>query len=85
MRQSLIIAGLAIATSFASAAAVSAKTTVETNRNGSTYVNAPGTRVAVQTKRPKVHVEAPYTTVKVDTAARSVKIRVPFYNGDITW
>ncbi len=85
MRQSLIIAGLAIATSLASVTTVSATTTVDTKRDGNTFVSAPGTRVAVQPKRTKVQVAAPSTTVKVDTAARSVKIRVPFYNGDITW
>jgi hypothetical protein len=85
MRHSLIIATVAVATSFAGVTAGAAKTTVETKRDGSTFVRAPGTRVAVQTKRTKVRVEAPYSDIKVDTVARQVKIRVPYYNGDISW
>lgn len=84
MRQSLTVAAMVIAMSFASGT-VSATTTVQTKPDGGTIVSAPGTRVAVQPKRTTVQVGAPDTSVKVDTAARSVKIRVPFYNGDITW
>jgi hypothetical protein len=85
MRHSLMIAAVAAVTSLAGLAPVSAKTSVDTSRDGRTVVTAPGTRVAVVPKRTKVRVEAPFSDIKVDTAARHVRIRVPFYNGDITW
>ena len=80
------IGALAILAVATATAAEAAKSTVETTRDGRTYVAAPGTRVAVlPTKRTKVRVEAPYTRVKVDTAAGHVRIRVPYYSGDIFW
>jgi hypothetical protein len=69
----------------AQAAKTDGRTTVETQRNGRTFVSAPGTRVAVQPQRTKVRVDAPYTTVRVNTAANTVRIRVPYFNGDISW
>ncbi len=78
-------AGVALATVATITAAHAAKTTVDTHRDGRTFVAAPGTRVAVQPKRTKVHVEAPYSSVRVNTATNHVRIRVPYYSGDIRW
>jgi hypothetical protein len=68
-----------------SAAHAAKTTTVDTRHDGRTLVSAPGTRVAVLSKRTKVHVDAPYTTVRVNTATNHVRIRVPYFNGDIRW
>jgi hypothetical protein len=81
----LALAAGALLTGISVTAAQAARSTVETKRDGRTYVSAPYTRVAVVPKQTKVHVKAPYTNVKVDTAAGHVRIRVPYYSGDINW
>ncbi len=79
------LATVALLTVGAATTALAARSTVETKRDGRTYVSVPYTRVAVVPKRTSVRVNAPYTNVKVDTAAGHVRIRVPYYNGDINW
>jgi hypothetical protein len=85
--RAVLAVGLAAVTtvSTAQAAKTDSRATVETKRDGRTYVSAPGTRVSVQPQRTKVRVDAPYTTVRVNTAANTVRIRVPYLNGDISW
>ena len=81
-----LLAAVALITAGSVSAAQAARaTSVETKRDGRTYVSAPGTRVVVLPKQTKVHVKAPYTSVKVDTAAGHVRIRAPYYSGDISW
>ena len=84
-RSKTLLAAMAVLVAGSMTAAQAARSTVETKRDGRTYVSAPGTRVAVVPKRTSVRVNAPYTNVKVDTAARHVRIRAPYYSGDITW
>ena len=85
-RSKLLAAGALFAvTVSATTIAEAARSTVETKRDGRTYVTASNTRVAVLPKRGYVRVQAPYTNVKVDTSAGHVRIRVPYYSGDISW
>ena len=79
------LAAVAVLTAGSVTAAQAARSTVETKRDGRTYVSAPYTKVAVVPKQTKVSVKAPYTNVKVDTAAGHVRIRAPYYSGDIRW
>jgi hypothetical protein len=48
-------------------------------------IEAPMTRVEVDSKSGRTHVETPYTLVAVDPDGGSVRVRVPFLSLDIRW